>query len=222
MKLDSSDRLSSFFSRQKLLTFRKGEIILMPDETPRGIFFIREGHVRVYSLTEWGDEKLFVIYKQQEIFPLFWVFDKNPIKRFYEAMDDVELLCAPTEDFLSYIKSNPDSLMEFTYKIAGIFYVCLDRIDTLEYINAYPRLIARLLYLTKRFGEKRGNKLLISIPLTHKDIATSISMTRETVSRELEKLEKKNLIKYVNHQIVVNDIKKLEAELSAFHDKKLL
>ena len=55
---------------------------------------------------------------------------------------------------------------------------------------------------------------MISVPLTHADIALSIAITRETASRECKKLEEEGLIKYEHRKIVVNDIKKLEEELA--------
>lgn len=215
-------KLDVFFKQAQLLQYKKGQIILRPDEESKDIFYIEKGYIRVYSLTEWGDEKLFVIYKPGEIFPLFWLFDHLPLLRFYEALDLVAIRKVSKDGFMKLLKFDQEALFELTNKIIATFDVIINRIDSLEFTNAYARLASRLLFLAERFGEKRGNKILISVPITHKDIASSIALTRETTSREFEKLEKKGIIKYVNNLILINDSAALKKEISAHYDKRLI
>jgi CRP-like cAMP-binding protein len=74
-------------------------------------------------------------------------------------------------------------------------------------------LISSLLSLTKRHGKKYGKNIIIELPIGHKEIANSIAMTRETASRDLEKLTQKRIISQKCHFIVINDLKKLKREL---------
>jgi len=52
--------------------------------------------------------------------------------------------------------------------------------------------------------------ILIHIPLTHRDIAMLVGMTRETVSIEIKKLERKGIIEYKGRSIFVKDLRKLK------------
>jgi CRP-like cAMP-binding protein len=215
-------KLDTYFQRSEFVRYKKGDIILQPDESPHDIFYIEKGHVRVYSLTEWGDEKLFVIYKETELFPLFLLFNVRPLNHFYEALDDVIIRKVPKENFLTFLKKHPEELLELSSKLISIFDVLINRIDSLEYTNAYARLISRLLYLAERFGEIQKNTVLITLPIHQKDIASSIALTRETTSREFKKLEEKGIVGYTNHLIVINDIEALKKEMSAHYNKELL
>lgn len=206
-------KLNQFFSRFPPLIFKKGEIILQPDNSSDGIYFIHKGYIRAYSLTEWGDEKLYLIYKHGEILPIFWVFDDLPLTKYYEALHDVTVFKSSKQDFFQYLQNDPEALSELMEKMNDVLHVLTDRIDCLEYTNAYARLVMRLLYLAKRFGERQGKEVIIKAPLTHKDIANSIAMTRETASRQFEKLEKKGIVGYKNHTIIIYDIIHLEGEL---------
>jgi CRP/FNR family transcriptional regulator len=215
-------KLEHYFNQAQTLYFKKGAIILRPDDLTTEVFFIKRGHVRVYTLTEWGDEKLFFIYRQSEIFPLFSMFKKMPITRFYEALDDVEVQFIKKERFFSFLKSDQELLFEVNDKLVTFLEIALDRIDDLAYTNAYARLVSRLLNLVKRFGVVSGSRVIIQAPVNHRDIASSIAMTRETASREFEKLAKKGIVGYENHLIVINDLKKLKKEISAHYDKRLM
>lgn len=213
--------IKGIFLSAKESRYKKGAIILRPEDTPSDVYFIEEGFIKIYSLAEWGDEKLTAIFHAEEIFPLLYVFDKIPLTKYYEAMGDVILKKIPAKKFLDMIDNNPLLLRQFISKTTALIDVYRNRIDNLEYTNAHARVVSRLLYLAKRFGEKRGHSILIKAPVTHKDIASSIAMTRETTSREFEKLEKKNIVRYVNKLILIHDITKLEKELSTHYDKQV-
>jgi CRP-like cAMP-binding protein len=215
-------KLEMFFKQAHLLRYKKGHLFFRPDDTPTDIFFIDRGFVKSYSITEWGDEKLSIIYKAGEFFPIFWLFDNIPLTKFYEAMDEVLIRDVSKDDLLNLISSDNEALLDLTKRIITIYEIVENRVDSLEFTNAYSRLISRLLYVAKRFGEQEGKKVIIKAPINHKDLAASTAMTRETASREFEKLQKKGVISYSDHTVVINDIHKLKAELSVHFDKKLL
>ena len=77
--------------------------------------------------------------------------------------------------------------------------------------SAYERLIAELIIIAKRFGEKKDSQ--ITIQTSERDLASQIGMTRETVSREIKKLRAVGLISFNKKHLIIKDIKKLEGEL---------
>ena len=211
---------SDFFKIQsKPLRYRKGEFIIRPDSPPSGLFYIEKGFVRVYFLTGEGEEKLHIIYKEDEIFPMIWAVAGEQKHLFYEAMGEVILRRVSKEEFLKFIQQDTEVLVELIKRLATVFNVFTDRVHNLEITKAYPRVIARLLLLSKRFGVKEGNGVKIIAPIKHKDIASSIGLTRETTSRELEKLEKKGFITSEKQFLIINNIKKLEEELELYGEE---
>lgn len=76
-----------------------------------------------------------------------------------------------------------------------------------------------LLYIAKHFGEKKDKGIIISHHFTQQDIATLTGIARETASKEIEKLEKKGLIKYANRSIMLKNMKALNLELSNGHKR---
>jgi CRP-like cAMP-binding protein len=84
----------------------------------------------------------------------------------------------------------------------------------LEYKSAHERVAYRLVFLASRFGKRRGSSVVIDAPLTHEFISESINLSRETVSRQIEKLENENLISRKDGQIIIMDIDKLSKEFS--------
>src|SRR3989344_2225314 len=215
------DLLTAFFQTYPPVYFKKGEIILRPDRIPSGVYCIENGYVKVYFLSEQGDERLHIIYKKEDIFPLIWAFKNTTKEVFYEALTDITLRMVPKEKFLNFIKQKPLLLLILIERLIDIFDIHVNRVRNLEITSSYPRLISRLLFLSARFGKKVKNQMIIDLPLTHKEIASSINMTRETVSRECQKLVKKGLIRQKNHLIIIPDLEKLEKE-TALHYERVL
>ena len=87
------------------------------------------------------------------------------------------------------------------------------RILNLEYRTVRERLISFLLSTAGRFGQETENGLLIVVPLRHQDIASSINSSRETTSREIAYLERKDLLHNSQSFITLKDIKALRSYL---------
>lgn len=211
---------SLFLERGKQLIYKNGEIILRPDDTPSGVYYIEKGFVKVYSITQDGDEKLHIIYKSNQIFPLMWALEDVHKDVYYEALGSIKVTRISKEIFKQFIEANPYALKDIIGRLVLHFNIFVDRVDNLEITKAYPRLVACLFSLANRFGRKSKKGVIIDIPIAQKDIANSINMSRETASREIEKLEKKGLISYKNHLIFIKNIKNLEGELFEHYERE--
>lgn len=87
----------------------------------------------------------------------------------------------------------------------------LSRIEYLQSGDAYTKVIFALLNASYRFGTQKEGGMELSI--TQREISSLTGLTKETISRECTKLEKKDLIKNSNHRVMIRNIKKLESEL---------
>lgn len=208
-----ADSLVKFFKVGIERSFAAGEVILYGEE-PTGVIYIKEGYVAVYSISDEGHRYLHVIYKPGEIFPLIWVFKNLHRRVFYEAVTAVSVLEMPKNNFLNLVQRNLSAANEVLAQLAEQFSIYADRLDNLQYKSAKERLVYRLLFLASRFGEQQGSKIIIKAPVTHELIAQSVNLVRETVSREIEELEKQNIISRHRSHIVINDITELARQFS--------
>lgn len=219
---NASKNLVGLFMEKRPRFYKKGQIIIRPDDTSIEIFYVEKGYVKVYSLTEHGEQKNHIIYKAGDIFPLVASFIPTKRSIFFETIDNTVLRVLEKEYFFNAAKADTKILFEVINKITQLMRVYVERIDGLEYTKANSRIIDHLLFLADHFGKRKGKKILIEVPITHKDIADSTAISRETVSREMEELKRKKLITNKSKYILINDIKKLERELTLHSDSKKL
>ena len=176
-----------------------------------GIFYIKKGFVRLYSLSSAGKELTLVLYKPGDFFPVVWTFTSQPSAYYFETLCDCEIIKAPKDKFINFVEENKGVLYEIIDHILQRFQVALRRMESLTFGNASARLASVLLIYASRFGVKQENTgIVIPIPLTHKDIANLVGVARETVSIELKKFINKGIIQKTGRFLAVKDKKALE------------
>ncbi len=210
-------KLRQFFSSYKHQDYKKGVIIMKFGEPVSHIFFLEKGLVKQFAITENGEELTHQIFRPFSYFPIMLSLGEIDNRYYFETLTDVGLRIAPADAVISLLKANPDILFDLTTRLAKGLSKTLLRIETILFTDAHTKVVSLLLYLAKRYGQShinsgRGNEVIIALPMTHNDIASWIGMQRETVSRQLENLQKDKLISYDGKLLVINDLTKLKEE----------
>ncbi len=213
MKADPDERVKAFFKKSKPLFYKKGAVILRGDEVPNGIFYLNRGYVKNYALSENGDEFTFILYHKGDFFPISWTFNETRKPYFIETITPCTFYKRSREDFIKFLKENPEILLYIVNKITRRFDGLLVRMEHMAFGNAYKKVCSILYILCERFGkEGKSKEVIIDMPLTHKDIANLLGVARETVSVEIAKLKRGKIIKNSGKHIYVLNIKKLKED----------
>lgn len=211
MDQDIQRKIDDFFTQCKHQSYKKGEILIRADDTPRGVFYLKEGQVKQYAISKKGDELVINVFKPISFFPMSWAINGTQNEYFFEAMTDLDVWRAPREEVISFIKEDPDVLFNLMSRVFRGMDGVLNRMTYLMSGEAYARLIAELLIYAKRFGKDKNT---VEIAISEKDLAAQSGMTRETVSREMKILKDKGLVVSDNRKLFIKDLEILEGELS--------
>lgn len=196
------------------LTYKKGEFIIHPGETPGGVFFIESGLVKAYDISKYGEENLLIIRKAHEIFPLIWALTGQERSIIYQTLEETVIWRISREDYLASIKRDNTLLLPMLEITLEMYRLHSEHILNLEYRTVRERLISFLLTTADRFGKTSDDgTILLDVPLRQQDIASTINATRETTSRELVRLERLGLVKSNHGRICLLDPVKLRAAL---------
>lgn len=202
--------LVNLFHQGTRLTYRKGEFVIRPGETPSGVFYITSGLVKAYDITKYGEENLLIIRKAGEVLGLTWAITGHHRNIMYATLAPTELLQISRQQFVDFLHTNPQAALPLVDMVVDMYRLHSERIITLEYRSVRERLISFLLNTAQRFGKDTDEGMLLDVPLKHQDIASSISATRETTSRELAALERQGLIMRHQSIITLRDLDKLQ------------
>lgn len=209
------EEFETFFSKFKTRYYKKGEMLIRADDDPQGIFYLKKGYVRQYTISKTGYELTLHILRPISYFPMVWAVNGTPNVYYFEALTPVEVGRAPRDEVVEFISDKPAIIFELLSELIERYAESLTRIENLVFSDAYRRVISVLLYIAKHFGKKGDKGVVVAHRFTQQDIATLVGVARETASKELEKLEKKGLIKYVDHSMIIKNVKGLNLELSS-------
>jgi CRP/FNR family transcriptional regulator len=203
--------LTDFFHKKGTrLTYKKGEFIIRPGETPPGVFLIESGLVKSYDITKYGEENLLVIRHTGELLGMTWAITHDDRHIMYTALSPTTLWLIPQDKFAKFLQETPEAALPLLELVTDMYRVHSERILNLEYRTVRERLISFLLSMSRRFGtELEDGSILIDVPLRHQDIASSISATRETTGREITILEKRGWVKNESFKITLIDVPQL-------------
>ncbi len=211
--MSSSTHLDSYFSRFPSRSYRKRSPIINAGDILQKIYFLKKGYIRLYSISNEGKELTLIIYKPGNVFPLLIALQPStPYPYWVETITQAEVILVPVTSFISFFKNNPDLLLNLSVEIMSRLDSALRRMEYMAFGNAYVKVASILVLAAQRFGRIENRNIIIDVPLTHKDIGLLIAATRETVSSEIKKLEKKKIIGYKGRLIAIKNVQLLKKE----------
>lgn len=214
MPPEIAQKIESFFAKYPKKSIARGEILVFANEDPPCIFQLVKGEVREYDISNHGNEVILNVFKPPAFFPMSWAINKTPNQYFYETIGVVQLRQVPPEDAVQFIRNNPDVMFDLLSRLYRGTDGLLGRMAHLMGGSARSRLIYELLIENARFGQNRPNSKRF-IPINESQLSGFTGLSRETVNREMHKLMELGLVAADRHGVVLNNLDKLEEELSS-------
>lgn len=202
---DVSAKIEQFFARYPKKVFAEKQILIHANHDPETIFYLVSGTVSQYDISYRGDEVVVNMFKPGAFFPMIWAITKKPNQYFFGAATDIEVRVAPCQEVLTFLQDNPD----VTYDLLARLYIGVDgllgRMSHLMAGSARSRLLYELVITAKRFGTMHPDGSC-SIAITESDLAARAGLSRETVSRELQKMVHAGMLTTSRAGITIADL----------------
>ncbi len=212
MQARAVQKIRKFFQKFPSIEYKKRETLLRAEDDPQGIYYLSRGYVRMYILTNDGEELTLNIFKSGNIFPLSWAIEQIANEYFFETMTESRIFRSSVEEFVEFIESDKEILFELTRSLVHRLDRVHKRIQYLTMGDSSTKVINILLMLARRMGREGEVGLIIDTPVTHQDIANLAGITRETVGLEIKKLKEKGLITMKGRLYVLKNLDKLQTK----------
>jgi CRP-like cAMP-binding protein len=209
-----TDQLRNLFeSANHRRKFSKGSIILMQTSKLEEAYLIDKGIVRVIDFDQNGEQRTVTILAKNHIFPFSWLLTSLPdlgAMYFYQAVTDVELFLADIEIVRDLVRNDALLSWRIVDVMAKSYINAVSRIQNLQKTKVEEKVDFIIYYLAVMLGKKIGeNKIEVESIFTHQEIADLAGLTRESVSRQLNKSKYKQIIRKQNSKIYI-DLKDLD------------
>ena len=175
---------------------QKNSLIINEGSTSLYFYYLLEGELSVYNLTPEGKEFLQHKVKENNFFGEPAVLLEKPFPGTVEVTSEfAKILRIKRENFLQYLKNNPDWSLEFTKSIAEKSIIKSNSLKNIVFLNPEDRIIKQL----NDYKEGKDEKIIIE--LTRKELSNMTGLRIETTIRTIKKMEKDGKLQIVNGKV---------------------
>ncbi len=192
--MDSMEYIKQLPVRQ----FERGTVLLQKGDPLDFIMAIREGYIKVTSISDGGIERLLWIAGRYDFAPVEQLFSKQGQARFfYTALTNGSYYEVNRTELITHASEHAAVMEEVAKGMSEHYDDFLQRIDSVDGLTVRERLLKTLLYLARRFSANDAVNLYEEgLRITHQDLAGMIGSTRETTSFTLSELRADNYVTY--------------------------
>lgn len=195
--------LESFRAAGRKRRFRRGARLFHEGDSPIGVYLIESGSVKISYFTDDGREVLLAVRGAGELLGEMSAIDGEPLSATASAMDTVDVIVVPADDFHAFVQANPRFALSLLQMLSRrLRDADRKRIEFSAY-DTVGRVARRLIELAERFGEQAGNGLRITLPLSQQELAGWTGASREAVSKALASLKSRGWIETHRRGITV-------------------
>lgn len=170
--------------------FGKDQIVLSEEETSNYMYLVYSGKVRVVKLSEDGREQIISIHKKGDFFGEMSLLDGKTAPATVIAHEEAMIGLLHKKDFEYHLLSHEGIRRKFIDLLCQRLRDAWKMIKILSFDSAEHRVMVALNHLQELYGVRDDRGVIINIKVTHQLIASYASVSRETVTRILNKLEK--------------------------------
>ncbi|WP_188207559.1 Crp/Fnr family transcriptional regulator [Alkalibacillus aidingensis] len=196
-------------SHQRSLS--RGKRIFNEGEERTAVYFVVSGLIKIYKVSEDGQEQVINLLKSNEMFPHVGFFDDTPYPATALTLTDAELIVVPIEGFELLLLQKPQISIKVMRVIGKKLLALQERIQHMSTQTVSQRTVSTLIRLSEELGEEReDSSVYVNIPITNTDLANMIGVTRESVNRTFNRLKKEDIMSYNRRKIIIHDLEKLQ------------
>ena len=200
----SDEQLEALAENTHRRTFAKDMIIFHKDSPGESLYLIESGRVRIFVLSESGQEISVNIYGPGEVFGELSLLDGLPRSAGAMALEDTVTLALHRDDFTRLLEANPQMATSILKVLSSRVRYTTAYAESLAFLDVYGRVAAKLLELAERYGVE-SDGIEIQLRLTQSELATWVGATRESVNKVLGTFRELGLIDIANQRITILD-----------------
>lgn len=172
------------------------KVFIEQDSFSDEVYIISQGAVKVYRLTEDGEEVSLAILGVGDVVGEMSLLDDEPRSANVETLQPTTLLALSKQSFREILRQYPDIALNLLAALSRRVRITNEHLESVLLLKLEERTWQILEVLAKHFNNQE-------IHLSQEEVASLVGATRARVSEVLNYLEKKGRIKLSHRSIQV-------------------
>jgi CRP/FNR family cyclic AMP-dependent transcriptional regulator len=208
----SPEGLNLLGGASHLSTYPGGALLFVEGQMPRGAFVLCLGKVKLSTTSREGKVLILKIAEAGEVLGLSAVISGEPFEVTAETTGPCQVNFIEREALLRLMEKSGELGLHTSQALSREFQSAYRDIHDLVLTRSSAGKLARLLLSwTPRREKFESSEIRIRASLTHEEMAQMIGSSRETVTRLLSDLKKKEFIRLEGSTLVIRNRTALEA-----------
>src|SRR5256885_7036960 len=187
------------------LTLYPPDAVLMTEgQAPRGVYIVCSGRVKLSVEAKDGKTVILKVAGERQVLGLSSVFSGEPSPIEATTIDPCQIKFVDSKDFQSLVEQNSDAALACARLLGQEIGGAFRDVHDLLLARSSTEKLARFL-LSWASKEPPHLNLQTAANFTHEEIAQMIGSSRETVTRLLSDLKRKELIRVEGSTLVISN-----------------
>ncbi len=199
----TSHELLQILGNIVIKNFKKNEIILREENTSEFMYIILDGEAKVVQSTDSGKEIIMSVHQSGDFFGELSLIDGKTAPATVWATRDSVTAIISKQDFFALLLGQNKVLDNLLRILCSRLRESMKKIQILNFNNAAQRIKMLFLMLSESYGEQSSDGTILKIKLIHQDIADMTGLTRETVTRILDRWRRGGEIQVLKNKFIV-------------------
>lgn len=211
-----SELLGKFEALKFATVFPKGAILFVEGQSPRGVFMLCTGSVKLTTCSSEGKAVITRIAEGGEVLGLSATVSGRPYMATAETLIPCQVNFIRREDFLRFLKENGAASLRVSEHLSNNYHDAFEQVRSLGLSHSASEKLAKLmLEWCAKGGKDTDRGISVKLTLTHEEIAQIIGSSRETVTRLLGDFKTRQIISIKGSSLIIRDKAALAAMVSS-------
>lgn len=203
--------LKAFSSASHQSTYPDAALLFIEGQMPRGLFVLCSGRVKLSTTSRDGRVLILKVAEAGEPLGLSAVISGSPYELTAETSGPCHVNFVERGALIDLVRRNGEMGLRSAQALSQEFQSAYRDIHDLVLARSSAGKLARLLLSWTPRDAKDAREIRICSSLTHEEMAQMIGASRETVTRLLSELKKKQFIRLDGSTLVIRNRSALEA-----------
>jgi CRP/FNR family transcriptional regulator len=190
--------------------YPKGAILFVEGQEARGVFILSKGRVKLSTGCINGKPLLLRIAEAGEVIGLPGAVSEDVYVLTAEALEPIQVKFIPRVPFLTFLRKHGDAALSVAKILNEIYHATFRELRFLALSCSASEKLARFLLDTSVFDGRGKDQFCATITFTQEEIAETIGVARETVTRLFAAFKRDRLIALQGSTFVIADKAGLE------------
>ena len=198
--------LQAFEGIKYATAYPQGAVLFVQGQMPRGIFVLCKGSVKLAINSPSGRTVIVKLAEPGEVLGLSATISGKPYEVTAETIDPCQVNFVKRDDFLRFLKDDVEACFKVAEQLSGKYHDACNEVRSLGLSHsAHEKLANLLLEWSSKKGEAAKPEPWLKLRLTHEEIANMIGTSRETVTRLLAEMKKRQIVESRGSTLVIRN-----------------